>query len=55
MRIVPTPNACIAYFGAHERAFRASAQAKIGRKGLGPDANFHLTSRDLTQALTIAK
>jgi len=55
MRIVPTPDACIAYFAAHERAFRASAQAKIGRKRLQPGANFHLTSRDLARTLTVAK
>ena len=51
---VPTPDACIAYFIAHEDAFRASAQAKIGRRRLPPGANFHLTSRDL-RALTVAK
>jgi hypothetical protein len=55
MRIMPTPDACIAYFTAHEGAFRDSAQAKISRKGLEPDANFHLTSRDLARALTVAK
>ena len=47
MRRVPTPEACIAYFGAHEDAFRASAQAKISRSSLAPGTNFHLTSRDL--------
>jgi len=51
MRIVPTVDACIAYFAAHEGAFRASAQAKIGRKRLEPGANFHLTSRDLARTL----
>jgi hypothetical protein len=55
MRIVPTPDACIAYFTAHERAFHASAHAKINRKRLEPGANFHLTSRDLTRAVTVAK
>ena len=55
MRLVPTPDACIAYFTAHEGAFRASAQAKISRRRLGPGANFHLTSRDLAGTLTVAK
>lgn len=55
MRIVPTPETCIAYFTAHEGAFRASAQGKISRKGLPRNANFHLTSRDLVRAFTVAK
>ena len=55
MRIVPTPDACIAYFTANERAFNASARDKISRKGLEPGTNFHLTSRDLARAVTIAK
>ena len=55
MRLVPTPDACLAYFIAHEAAFRASAQAKIARRGISPGTSFHLTSRDLTRALTIAK
>ena len=55
MRIMPTPDACIAYFAAHESAFRASARAKISRRGLAPGTNFHLTSRDLVRALTAAK
>ena len=55
MRVVPTPDACIGYFSAHEASFRASAQAKISRRGLQPTANFHLTSRDLARALTVAK
>ena len=55
MRLVPTPDACLAYFIAHEGAFRASAQAKIARRGLAPGTSFHLTSRDLARALTVAK
>jgi hypothetical protein len=55
MRLVPTPEACITYFIAHEGAFRASAQAKISRRRLQPGANFHLTSRDLARALMVAK
>jgi hypothetical protein len=55
MRLVPTPDACMAYFTAHEDTFRLSAQAKIRRQALPPDTNFHLTSRDLARALTVAK
>jgi hypothetical protein len=55
MQLVPTPDACIAYFDAHEGAFRVSAQAKISRRALPPETNFHLTSRDLVRALTVAK
>jgi hypothetical protein len=55
MRLVPTPEACITYFTAHEGAFRASARAKISRRRLQPGANFHLTSRDLARALTEAR
>ena len=55
MRFVPTPDACLAYFTAHESAFRASAEAKISRRRLQPGTNFHLTSRDLARALTVAK
>jgi hypothetical protein len=45
----------MAYFIRNEEAFRASAQAKITRRRLPPGANFHLTSRDLARALTVAK
>jgi hypothetical protein len=55
MRLAPTPDACIAYFAAHETSFRASAQAKISRRSLQPGASFHLTSRDLACALRVAK
>lgn len=55
MRVVPTADGCIAYFSTHEGAFHASAQAKISRRGLEPGTNFHLTSRDLARALTVAK
>ena len=55
MRLGPTPEACMAYFIQNEGAFRASAQAKISRRHLEPGANFHLTSRDLARALTVAK
>jgi len=55
MQRVPTPEGCLAYFTAHEHAFRASAQAKIGRRGIPAGTNFHLTSRDLARALAVAK
>jgi hypothetical protein len=55
MQLEPTPDACIAYFTAHEGAFRASARAKISRRRLNPDANFHLTSRDLARAFDSRK
>jgi len=38
---------CIAYFGAHQGAFRAAAAAKISRGSIPPGMNFHLTSRDV--------
>jgi hypothetical protein len=43
----PTPENCVAYFGANEATFRAAAQAKIRDQGIVRSANFHLTSRDL--------
>ena len=46
---MPTPDDCMAYFKANEHAFREAAGAKILRRGLGPDVNFHLTSRDVTR------
>lgn len=55
MRIVPAPDACVAYFAAREGAFRAAAQAKITRRSIASGTNFHLTSRDLVRALTVAK
>jgi hypothetical protein len=55
MRLMPTPDACIAYFTANEDAFRTSARGKISRRGLQPGTSFHLTSRDLARALTVAK
>jgi hypothetical protein len=55
LRLVPTPDACMAYFTRNEEAFRASAQAKISRRRLAPGTNFHLTSRDLARALRVAK
>ena len=39
---------CLSYFAANRDIFEAAARAKIARAGLSPDANFHLTSRDIT-------
>src|SRR5262249_40545043 len=36
MRLVPTPDACIAYFTAHQGTLRLSAQAKIRRQAISP-------------------
>jgi len=51
----PTPESCIAYFGANEATFRAAARAKIEIKAVAAGTNFHLTSRDLAKALRVAK
>jgi hypothetical protein len=48
--VAPEPNECAAFFAEH-RAFQAAAQSKIARRGLRPDANFHLTSRDLRREM----
>ena len=52
---MPAPADCTAYFEANERAFHAAAVAKILRRGLAPGANFHLTSRDVAQAIRVAQ
>jgi hypothetical protein len=46
-RLAP-PEECLAWFEAHRPVFDRAAQAKITRAALPPDANFHLTSRDLS-------
>jgi hypothetical protein len=53
--ITPAPDDCMAYFTAHEAAFRHAAAAKILRKGIRPGTSFHLTSRDLPRTLALAK
>jgi len=47
----PTPQACLAYFGEFEAAFRAAASYKIARKCIPADTNLHLTSRDIARIL----
>jgi len=42
------PEECLEYFAANQAIFEAAARDKIARAGLPPDANFHLTSRDIT-------
>jgi hypothetical protein len=44
------PQACVDYFHEQRAAFEAAATAKIERRGLPRDANFHLNSRDLGRA-----
>ncbi len=43
-----SPAECLDYFAANRPVFEAAARAKIARTGLPPDANFHLTSRDIS-------
>jgi len=44
----PSPAECLDYFAANQPMFEAAAQARIAQAGLAPDANFHLTSRNLS-------
>jgi hypothetical protein len=48
---VTAAETCVAFFAEQRAAFEAAAAAKIRRRGLPPDAAFHLTSRDLAAAL----
>ena len=49
-----TPQACIDYFHAHQPAFDAAAMAKIARRELPRDANFHLNSRDIKRFAAVS-
>jgi hypothetical protein len=51
----PTPDDCLVYFGDHEPAFRAAAEAKIARKRIPAGTNLHLTSRDIARKLVELK
>jgi hypothetical protein len=51
LRAMPSPEQCADFFGAHELAFQAAAREKVLRASVAMDANFHLTSRDLSRAL----
>jgi hypothetical protein len=46
----PAPEQCAAYFRQRTEAFELAAAAKIARAGLAPNANFHLTSRDVLRS-----
>jgi Protein of unknown function (DUF1488) len=46
----PAPEDCAACFAQRRAAFEQAAAAKIARGTLRPDANFHLTSRDVMRA-----
>jgi hypothetical protein len=47
----PAPEDCVSYFRRFEAAFRASAAAKIARRGILPGISLHLTSRDVARKL----
>ncbi len=51
LRTMPSPQACAEFFLAHQAAFQAAARDKVRRAGVAMDANFHLTSRDVSRAL----
>ena len=48
---LPTLADCLAFFAAHEEAFRRAAAEKRQRRSLSEDANFHLNSRDIRRHL----
>ena len=45
------PEDCLALFAGERAAFETAARAKIARRTLAPEANFHLDSRDIRAAL----
>ena len=49
LQVPPAPEACLAYFAAHEATFREAASAKIRTRRIAPGTNFHLTSRDVAR------
>ena len=51
LRAMPTPQECIEFFDAHQKAFQAAARAKLQRVNVSETANFHLTSRDVARQL----
>lgn len=51
LKRMPTPEECAAFFRAQETAFHFAARGKIAHARLAPDANLHLTSRDLARAM----
>lgn len=51
LKRMPAPEDCSAFFHARKIAFHLAARAKIAHARLAPDANLHLTSRDLARAM----
>lgn len=51
LRHYPSPEECGDFFRQHVAVFQAAAQAKIERALVAVDANFHLTSRDLSRRM----
>lgn len=51
LKRMPTPEDCAAFFHAQETAFQLAARGKIAHARLAPDANLHLTSRDIARAM----
>jgi hypothetical protein len=51
LRRMPSPEECAALFQAEAPAFHVAALAKIARAKIAPDANLHLTSRDIARAM----
>lgn len=51
LKRMPSPEECAAFFRGQESAFHLAARAKIAHARLAPDANLHLTSRDIQRAM----
>jgi hypothetical protein len=51
LRAPPSPQQCVDFFLAHQKAFQAAARAKLLRASVADPANFHLTSRDVARQL----
>ena len=46
----PTPEQCVELFHTHRVVFERISEAKLRARELAPDANLHLTTRDLRRA-----
>ena len=51
LAVEPSSEDCQAWFAVHSAAFQRAAAVKVTRAALPTDANFHLTSRDVSRAL----
>jgi hypothetical protein len=51
LRATPSPRECVEFFNTHHQAFQAAARAKMLRTNVAANANFHLTSRDVSRQL----